>query len=239
MIYDSYESIMSYLSECVLEERKISKEISDIGFSPFDSEKKELKHKLKKIKDSFNYYNKFIEGATTFDPYLLSSFLVEYLSKNTDKRFVVCKAVKTESMGRSICTTYFKIICSAIDGMILHINGADMEKNIDYDAMQGYLHDRYIRINEEYACTLMGCSGLCSNFSAFPELMDVGKKLVDLKIAYPMMSDEERLGKVLGNTMTNCRLNWKAKSFSKKFPNGKSLNNMSLSEVFSNKRWED
>lgn len=236
MDFKSYEEIMNYLSQCVVEERNISRRLSEIGVSFFDEEKKGLKRRLKSLKEKFKFYNKFIENATTFDPDLLSSFLVTYLSKNTDSRYLVCKVERIESIGRSISHTYYRFVCSAKDILRLQIAGINVDKLIDFDDIRNNLQDRYIMINESNDYALMGCNGLCSSFESFPELLEVGKKLVDLHIAYPMMSDDERLAKVLCNTMTNCRLNWKVKSFNKKYPNGKPIGNMSLSEVFSGKR---
>lgn len=236
MVYNSYEEIMQYLNDCAVEEINISRRISDIGFAPFDAGKAELKERLKKIKKEFKFYDRFIRSATTFDTDLLASFLSEYLSKHTDSRFLVCKSEKSESCGRSYAHYDLKYICSATDVMKLQIGDINVDSRIDFDTIQRNLDDRYIVLIEENSYSLMGCNGLCDSFESFPELLEVGKKLVDLKIAYPMMSDEERLATVYGNTKSNCRLNWQAKSFRKRFPNGKRISDMSLSEVYSSKR---
>ncbi len=236
MEFNSYEEILNYLSLRVVEERNISKRISELGFSFFGEEKKELRSRLKKIKKDFKYYNHFIESATSFAPDLLAAFLVEFLSKNTNSRFLVCKAEKSDYCGRTYTHSNYKFICSAIDVMKMQISGIDVDARMDFSTLQNQLMSRYIRMNEEISYSLMDCNGLCRNFENFPELLEVGKKLVDLKIAYPMMSDEERLAKVLGNTLSNCRLNWQVKSFNKKYPNGKKIGDMSISEIFSSKR---
>lgn len=236
MEFKNYEEIMNYLSMCAVDEVKISRRISEIGFSVFDVEKKELKNRLKKLKTEFKYYDNFIKSATMFEPDILVSFLVEYLSKNTDSRYLALKTERVVSCGRSFSRDYHKFICSATDVLRFQISGIDVDKYIEFETVQNNLQDRYIRINEANSYALMGCNGLCGNFESFPELLEVGKKLVDLKIAYPMMSDEDRLAKVLGNTMSNCRLNWKVKSFNRKFPNGKKVGDMSISEIFSSKR---
>lgn len=235
MKYNSYEEIMQYLNNCAMEEINISRRISEIGFAPFDYEKSQLKDRLKYLKKEFKFYDKFIKNATSFYPNLLSQFLAAYLSKFTDSRFLVCSAESVESCGRSYSHSNLRFICSAVDVLKMQIEGINVDSRMDYSILKERLQDRYIRLNEDVCYALMGCDGLCDNFRNFPELVEVSKKLVDLKIAYPMMSDEERLATVYGSTKSNCRLNWQTKSFRKKIPNGKKVDSMSLSEVFSNK----
>lgn len=236
MEYKSYDEIKNYLCSCAVREEEIAKRLSEIGFQFFNEEKRELRNQLKELKKEFKYYNKYIQSATSFDIDLLTSFLVDYLSKNTDTRYLACKAEKVESCGRTSSYSKYRFICSATDAMILQINGVNLDEYVSYSSINDNLEDRYIRLNEDYYSSLLGCDGLTGDFKNFPELLEVGKKLVDLHIAYPMMSDEERLSKVLGNTLSNCRLNWKTKSFNKKYPNGKRTSDLNLSEVFSSKR---
>ncbi|MDE5888730.1 MAG: hypothetical protein K2H20_01790 [Bacilli bacterium] len=236
MDYKSYDEIMSYLCSCVVRKEEITKRLDEIGFRLFNDEKRELRSQLKELKREFKYYNNFILSATRFDVDLLTCFLVDYLSKNTDTRYLACKAERSESCGRTYSYTKYRFVCSATDAMILQINGVNLDEYVSFSTIKDNLEDRYIKLNEDYYYSLLNCDGLNSGFENFPELLEAGKKLVDLKIAYPMMSDEERLSKVLGNTLSNGRLNWKTKTFNKKYPNGKRTMDMKLSEVFSSKR---
>ncbi|MDE5888731.1 MAG: hypothetical protein K2H20_01795, partial [Bacilli bacterium] len=95
---------------------------------------------------------------------------------------------------------------------------------------------RYVELYESRFYILMGICGLFKEFVDFPELEDVAIRLVDLKIAHPSMSDEERLLRVLKNVKTNEENLSESEYFDKAYLNGKKLKSMSLSEVYSVKK---
>ncbi len=237
----SYEEIISFL-EIIDKERKIiNSKLSVMGFSLFDeevrTEKKRLKKRLKEIKYIFKYFNNLIKDYTTFDRKILLPFLAEYLSKNTDTKYVVCKGEDSVWTGKFYVYYYYDFIYPVSDILKFRYRRNNIDKPLDYDSLNQMASHRFISLDECSNYTLMNLNGLFKEFKEFPELEEVVERLINLKISCPYMSDEDRLLKVLYNVKSN-RDKYKINlPFDKDNLNGqKELNGMTLSEIYNFKK---
>lgn len=236
----NYDDIMNYLDNLNSERKNINSQLAVMGISLFNAESREKKSKLKKrlkeIKHIFKYFDGLFSEYTTFDKNILLPFLAEYLSKNTDTKYITCKGVSSVFTGKVWLYSYYNFIYPVKDILIFKQKGYDIDDDISYSDLESSTDSRIIALNDYDSYTLMNLEGLLDEFSAFPELKDVVIRLIDMKLIYPEMSDEERLLRSLSNVKSNKEKSVMRESFNKEYPNGDELKYMNLSEIYSVKK---
>lgn len=234
----SYEDMVVFLENLNNERKVINSQLSVMGISLFNDEikfnKKRLKRRLKEMKHIFNYFDDLIKEYTTFDSDILLPFLAEYLSKNTDTKYINCRGEEAVWRGKYWVYYYYNFIYPVKDILKFRARGYNIDETLDYDSLKDKSSGRFICLGEYSKYTLMDLNGLTEYFKDFPELNDVVKKLIDLKLLYPNMSDEERLTRVLSNVKSN-RSNL-SDSFSLNKENAIKLEDMNLSQIYSVKK---
>lgn len=236
----NYEDIMNYLDNLNSEKKIINSQLAVKGISLFDAEAREKKSKLKKrlkeIKHIFKYFDGLFAECTTFDKNILLPFLAEFLSKNTDTKYIICKGVSSIFTGKVWLYSYYNLIYPVKDILFFKREGYDIDSDISYSDLKRSTDSRIIDLNDKDSYTLMNLEGLLEEFSVFPELKDVVIRLIDMKLIYPEMSDEERLLRSLSNVKSNKDKSVMREPFDKEYPNGDKLEYMNLSEIYSAKK---
>lgn len=236
----SYHDIINYLDNLNSERKIINSQLAVMGVSLFDAEarekKNDLKKRLKEIKHIFKYFDKLFAEYTTFDKNILLPFLAEYLSKNTDTKYITCKGVSSVFTGKVWLYYYYNFIYPVKDILVFKQNGYDIDDDISYSELKSSTDSRIIALDDCVSYTLMNLEGLLDEFSVFPELKGVVIRLIDMKLVYPEMSDKERLLRSLSNVKSNREKNVMRKPFDKEYLNGNKLKYMNLSEIYSVKK---
>lgn len=235
----SYDDIMDFLDNLNCERRIINSQLAVMGVSLFDAEAREkknyLKKRLKEMKHIFKYFDRLFVEYTTFDREILLPFLAEYLSKNTDTKYVVTKGEDMVFCGKYYSYDYYYFIYPVKDILSFKCKGYNIDDCLDYDSLKNKASRNFLCLESYSSYNLMNLDGLVKPFSEFIELRDIAIKLINLKLLYPGMSNEERLICALSPVMSNRKFR-KEKGYSKEYINGKKLGDMSISEVYSVKK---
>lgn len=195
------EDVISYVSYLEKKYGKIEKELKDFKIGLFSADKAKLKAKrarmeeeLERISDTYDRYDRIFKETTTFTRGDLSVFLAKYFSLLKGKTFEVQRGVRDISDSKYAKTCDF--IASSDDFERID-KKFDLNKPVCLDDVINICRDDCLSLGGTRIHTLLEDSALNSDFSAFPEIIDVAKNLITVKLSYPDLTDSERLDFIL------------------------------------------
>ncbi len=206
----TFNDIMDYLSYLEKKYGKIEKELKEMKIGFFSSDKKKLKNRkskmeeeLERITDIYEYYDNFFRTSTTFSRKDLSLFLSRYFALVYGKAYEVQHGVYDVSDGKYAKTCDFIASSSDFDRIDKKY---DLNKRVNLDQVMELCKDDCISLGGTKSHTLLADSELNSDFGAFPEIIEAAKKLINVKLSHPDLSDKERLEYVLKDMATDIEL---------------------------------
>lgn len=203
--FKTYDEIVQYLDSLDTMYNQESKELNDITIGVFElkgkktkeDQRREIKKRLISYVKTYEYYDKFLRDATTFRRQDIVRFLVDYFSIVYGKKYVSLNGVSDKGQYYSVIS--YDLIISEKD--LEKVNGNNNEnKIIDFKELFDSCDDCCLLIGDSLKITLLDGKNLSSDFEDFPELVNVMKILVSLKLSHPEMSDQKRLMTILNNT---------------------------------------
>ncbi len=193
----TFEDVMNYLSYLEKKYEKIENELKELKIGFFSAEKKQMKAKkskmleeLDRISNLYDQYDKLFKDATTFERKDLAPFLAKYFTLYYGKTYEVQYGVRDTSESKYAKSCDF--IASSEDFARIDKN-YDLETPINLDDVLNLCKDNCLSLGGSKAHTLLADSELNSEFSAFPEIIEVAKRLINIKLANPSLNDKQRL----------------------------------------------
>lgn len=199
----TYDDIVDYLSFIEEKYKQVEEELSEIKIGVFTRGKADLKAKKQKLEkelerytDIYDYYDNLFREATTFERKDFSEFIAKYFSVVFGKTYEVQRGVRdiSESKYAKQCdfiasTEDFEKLDKKYD-----LNGPVKMSNVIEECS-----DTCLYLGGTSKHTIFDDSELNSDFADFPEILEAGKRLIDLKLLNPGLSDKKRLMIVLRN----------------------------------------
>lgn len=206
----TFDDIIDYLSYLERKYAQIEKKLSELKIGFFSADKKKLKAKkakmeaeLDRISDTYDYYDKLFSESTTFARKDLSSFLTKYFALVYGKTYEVQREVYDTSESKYAKTCDF--IASSEDFSRID-KKYDLTKQVNMDKVMELCKDDCICLGGTKTHVLLADSEMHSDFSAFPEIIEAAKKLINVKLSHPNLTDKERLDYVLKEMATDIEL---------------------------------
>lgn len=200
------EDVIDYVSYLEKKYGKIERELKDLKIGLFSADKAKLKAKkarmeeeLERISDTYDRYDRIFKEATTFTRGDLSLFLAKYFTLLKGRTFEVQRGVRDISDSKYAKTCDF--IASSDDFARID-KKFDLNKPVCLDDVIEICKDDCLSLGGTRTHTLLEDFELNSDFSAFPEIIDVAKKLITVKLSYPDLTDSERLNFILKELAT-------------------------------------
>ncbi len=203
--FKTYDEIVNYLGYINLEYNKSYQELNNISIGKFEItgkkdkevQKRELRIKLLDYVLAYQQWDSFLKDATTFRRQDIVRFLAEYFSITYGTKYVVESDISDKKQVQSVII--YDLIVSERD--LKKNNGNNkMMKSLDFSTFFDSCSDCCLLLDNSLKFTLLDGINLSGNFEDFPELMTVARRLVDLKLTNPEMSDQRRLMSVLSGT---------------------------------------
>lgn len=201
----SYEDIFNYLEYLNKEYDKTFSELNSITINVLDlsgkkakeEHKKDLMGRLIHYVSSYEECDRFLKDATTFRRQDIIRFLVDLFSVLYGKKYVVQCGIRDKKQVESVIT--YDLIISEND--LSRFNGEkNVIKDVDLAALFDNCSDCCLLLDNSVKFTLLDGVDLSPDFEDFPELMVAVRRLVDLKLVNPEMSDQKRLLTVLNDS---------------------------------------
>ncbi len=211
------DDILDYL--LFLEKKLVSleEELSSLRFSIFSKKAKErkklIKCNLKKIYETLEDYDDFLYDATTFQRKDLAMFFSKYFTALYGIKYTVEEDAKDKSEGSTWIPT--DIIASERDFARID-KKYNFKRKVNVDDIIDMCQDSCLCLGGPEEYTLLEGTKLSPELEGFPEVADIVKILVDLKLADPTLSDEKRLA--FGLKIAISRLNKKTNTYTKPEP---------------------
>lgn len=197
----TYDDIVNYLSFIEGKYRETEEELSNIKIGLFTADKTKLKARkakleedLEKYTDIYDYYDILFREATTFERRDFSLFIARYFSVVFGKSYEVQCGVRdvTESKYAKMCD----FVASTEDLEKLE-KKYDLNGNVKMGEIIAECEDTCLYLGGTSRHRIFEDSELNSDFAEFPEILEAGRRLIDLKLSDPELSDQKRLMMVL------------------------------------------
>lgn len=203
----NYENMMAFLDGITYEKSVLKRRLETTGVRVFDTESREkrsnLKKRIKEIDTTLKYYDKLTRKLTTFDSELLLSFFSVFLSRETGEEYRACEGIRKVYNGKSWSVFYYDLVYPVKDLYKFEIEGYDLNEKLPCFGFEENTTSRYIDLSSDKEYTLMGIDGLTEEFKMFSELESVCRKIIDMKLSFPNISDALCLNRVLSTLKTN------------------------------------
>lgn len=219
------KDVLIFLDACKEEQERIFKRLDSIEIKLFDPKRKELKkerrelnEKLKNIRIKIQECTNILEKGTTFKRGIFLEFLARYLSLK-EEDYVLMDSVVEDNLYMEVATqiyplnTYSKkynIIASVHNKQKLKNQGINGSCGGTTDNIKDYLSicedGKYLCLSDASVYTLLYGTRLKKCFAKYPYMQELAFDLIDMKIANPMMADEERLNQILDDLQKKKRL---------------------------------
>lgn len=207
--FKSSKEILSYLNSCYLQVDEVKRKLSEFSHIEIDSEnrkkKYELKNKLRRLRKSINQCNILMKKSSRVSDEYLAKMIYEYLTALygdefvLDENFIIkdCYAANTPDMTNILVETSYGYRVVATRKNYDNFVSTAEEDTI---FVNSYIEDCYAKCpDKKYVCiyqankySLLVGGKLAKEFEGFDCLKNLAYRLIDLKLAYPSMSDKER-----------------------------------------------
>lgn len=213
--FKSYNEILNYLDKASELEMEYEEKLYSLRCSLFDKSYKVNKKKQEKINDKLDSIDEcvdkiycFIEDAVTFNDELFLEFMIRFLELIENKPYAVVgemvsynNSVIDHNFG--FLYTPIENVCSKFDIITSLENAEEIRKHRKSSLYDGgvYINDvlnliddqQYICLKKRRSYCLLEGTSLSDSFAKYPYLLKVAILLIDLKLRYPQLSDEQRL----------------------------------------------
>lgn len=223
----SYDELIMAIREEKSRISSINDRLGNLSINPFSKdriERRKLKRTLEKIRCRIEDYKDIIDNATTFKRYKILGFFCEYLSLTERENFVVTKFTEVEESDNYSTGLTYVTLGSTLKNPGLTtlglMNMMDEEEETHYYVVSNeetsqalkytFDNDMDAAIDEvdnarcfyetEQVVHLADGTRLEDKYLVYPQLNDVFKRLVDLFLQCPDLSDEERFKKIIEET---------------------------------------
>lgn len=227
------QDMLIFLDACKEEQEQIFKRLNSIEIKLFDPKRKELKKERKELKEKLKNINikiqkciDIFEKGTTFERDIFLKFLARYLSLKERVVYVLMDNVREDDFYTSIATVHMSMANNAYPvgtfskkyNIVTTIHNKQKLENQEFNGSCGGTTDnikdylsvcedgRYLCLMDDSLYTLLNGVKLRKSFAKYPYMHELAYNLVDLKMANPMMDDEERLNEILYNLQQKKRL---------------------------------
>lgn len=196
--FKSSKEILSYLDSCYLQVEETKKKLAELSYKNIDSEtrkkKYELKNELRSLRKSINQCNILMKKCSRVGDKYLIKMIYEYLTALYGEKFVLDENFIINCVGRRHYD-YYRLVATS-ENYDKFISTA--EENTVF--VNSYIEDcyakcpdkKYVCIYQANKCSLLVGGKLAKEFEGFDCLKNLAYRLIDLKLAYPSMSDKER-----------------------------------------------
>lgn len=188
--FRTYDDIVKYLEFSEKEYNETFEELNK-------NRRTEYKRKLINCIVSYDQCDKFLKDSTTFRRQDLVRFLVDYFSVVYNKKYVFESGVTDKKQNNPVIS--YDLIVSEED-LIRFKGDKDILRSVNFEEFFDRCNDCCLLLDNSLKFTLLDGVELSSDFKDFPELMAVVRKLVNLKLSNPEMSDQRRLMIILSDT---------------------------------------
>lgn len=224
----SYDELIMTIREERGRISSIKDRLDELSINPFSKdrfERRKLKRMLEKIRSRIEDYKEVIDDATTFKRYKLLNFFCEYLSLTERENIVVTKFTEVEENDNYSTGITYVALGSTLKNPGLTTLGFMNMMDEDEEETHYYVvsneetsqalkytfdNDMDAAIDEvdnvrcfyetEQIIHLADGTRLEDKYLVYPQLNAVFKRLVDLFLQYPDLSDEERFKKIIDET---------------------------------------
>lgn len=214
----SFDEIVKFVKACYNIEDKLQDEIINMGtllFNPRKDELRERKRKIKKnlneIRDNMEWCRKQIYEFTTFEKDLFLPFMKDYLSLVEKEKYELMLNIEEMDFAMALATKTYPLnlfgdnynIITTQENRELLIDSKDSWGLADVDDIDDFLDNisdgKYICLEDEDYYTLIDGYSLAEEFENYPYLFDLGKKIVNMRLMDPSLSDSEVLDSILND----------------------------------------
>lgn len=201
----SFDDIENYLHFIETEYNKSYDDLNSIVIGTFEikgkkskeEQKRDLRGQLLTYVRTYEHYDRFLKDATTFRRQDFIRFLADYFTIVYGRKYVVKSGIKDGKQLQSVIT--YDLVISE-DDLDRFSSDSKVLESLDFKSLFDSCHDCCLLLNDSLKFTLLDGKNLSEDFEDFPELMAAGRRLVDLKLSNPEMSDQKRLMSILSNT---------------------------------------
>lgn len=200
----SCDDILSYISYLERKENKLDNELASLKYRIFSrtarQRRKELKREKKELTQTLASYEEFLHMATTFQKSDLVYLFSQYFTALYNKEYAYIRNIKDKSEGTHWVPTDF--IASRSDFKRLE-RKFRFKRKVDLDKVIDKCCDTCLCLGGPEEYTLLEGAYINEDLEGFPELVDMIKSLVDIRLSNPDLSNKRILALGLKKAIAN------------------------------------